>query len=542
MNDEPVLLGPARERLLIEDDLTTDQRRLVLDQAQTLIDEVYVHRPHKAAMYGIVAGQQLRLLARRLDELRDGAFHYELLRILDGLRDMHTTYVLPRAYRKLALLGFVLERYYDECARPHYIVAKTSDDLCKGAQLGPGVEILFWNGMPIQAAVERNAEAEAGGNPAARLACGLASMTLRSLAQSPLPVEDWVELVCCYEGKQWTTTIEWKVVDEPDGLPLGRDERGRPEGRRLGISQRTETNRKTKVQYFGGGPVETPPGDGLEFEELDTSVFGDEVKARIVRYGGNAYGYLRIFTFHTAAFDEVDDFLAALRDLLGELPERGLIVDVRGNGGGYIRAAETLLRYLSDRTIQPEPMQFISSDTTYQLCRRLPALGPWRSSLAESAETGEQYSAALPLDSPAEVNAGGRAYRGEQVLLVTDALSYSATDMFAAGFQDNGIGPVLGVDDNTGAGGANRWTLDDLVTVWPDGPFRPLPKDSRMSVALRRSLRIGAQSGRPVEDLGVRPDVRYRMTQGDLLGQNRGLVKRAIQVIESEWVRSAARD
>ena len=43
-------------------------------------------------------------------------------------------------------------------------------------------------------------------------------------------------------------------------------------------------------------------------------------------------------------------------------------------------------------------------------------------------------------------------------MLITDALSYSATDMFAAGFQDHGIGPVIGVGGATGAGGANVWS------------------------------------------------------------------------------------
>jgi len=61
------------------------------------------------------------------------------------------------------------------------------------------------------------------------------------------------------------------------------------------------------------------------------------------------------------------------------------------------------------------------------------------------------------------------------VVLVTDALCFSATDIFAAGFQSNGIGPVLGIDESTGAGGANVQTVSELHKLWPNGPFRPLP-------------------------------------------------------------------
>ena len=59
-------------------------------------------------------------------------------------------------------------------------------------------------------------------------------------------------------------------------------------------------------------------------------------------------------------------------------------------------------------------------------------------------------------------NGIGQVYYGP-VVLITDALSYSATDIFAAGFQDNEVGLVLGTSGNTGAGGANFWSLDDLL-------------------------------------------------------------------------------
>ncbi|MFD2350607.1 hypothetical protein ACFSTC_16675 [Nonomuraea ferruginea] len=81
-------------------------------------------------------------------------------------------------------------------------------------------------------------------------------------------------------------------------------------------------------------------------------------------------------------------------------------------------------------------------------------------------------------------------------MLITDARCYSATDIFAAGFQDHGIGPVLGVDDNTGAGGANVWThellklLLELPSPAPGSPYRPLPGGAGMRVSVRRTLRV----------------------------------------------------
>lgn len=51
-------------------------------------------------------------------------------------------------------------------------------------------------------------------------------------------------------------------------------------------------------------------------------------------------------------------------------------------------------------------------------------------------------------------------------------------------------------------------------------------------LAIRRTLRVGANSGTPVEDLGITPDVPYRMTRRDLLEGNSDLFERAGQVLK----------
>ena len=48
------------------------------------------------------------------------------------------------------------------------------------------------------------------------------------------------------------------------------------------------------------------------------------------------------------------------------------------------------------------------------------------------------------------------------MVLIVDGLCYSAADMFAAGFIDHDLGRVIGVHENTGAGGANVWSHRNL--------------------------------------------------------------------------------
>ena len=107
--------------------------------------------------------------------------------------------------------------------------------------------------------------------------------------------------------------------------------------------------------------------------------------------------------------------------------------------------------------------------------------------------------------------------------------------MFAAGFQDHEIGPVIGVGGATGAGGANVWTHGLLSRLMvPDNtdpgpsPYVPLPRGSDMRVAARRTTRVGNRQGDILEDLGVKPDIPYRMTRRDVLQGNRDLIDAAI--------------
>src|ERR1019366_6312180 len=115
------------------------------------------------------------------------------------------------------------------------------------------------------------------------------------------------------------------------------------------------------------------------------------------------------------------------------------------------------------------------------------------------------------------------------LLLITDALIYSTTDIFAAGFQDHNIGPILGTAANTGAGGANVWTLELLQQIMPgkNSPFRHMPSHTSFRVAVRRTTRVGPRAGMPLEDLGVTPDYVHQMTRNDLLLANVDLINEA---------------
>ncbi len=112
---------------------------------------------------------------------------------------------------------------------------------------------------------------------------------------------------------------------------------------------------------------------------------------------------------------------------------------------------------------------------------------------------------------------------------MTDARCYSATDIFAAGFKHHGIGPVLGTARNTGAGGANVWTHELLHRLAGRAvpQLRQLPHGVGLRVAIRRTTRVGAAAGTPLEDLGVVPDEHHALTARDVLSDNEDLLDAA---------------
>jgi hypothetical protein len=129
------------------------------------------------------------------------------------------------------------------------------------------------------------------------------------------------------------------------------------------------------------------------------------------------------------------------------------------------------------------------------------------------------------------------------------APSYSATDIFAAGFQDHGIGPVIGVDENTGGGGANRWLHEQLreklAKIAPSVRLKKLPGEAQMGLAIRRSSRVGPNAGTFLEDEGVKRDIAHAITRDDILHHDQDLLgfacrqlgaqpTRALKIIKAE--------
>ncbi|MEK6335679.1 MAG: S41 family peptidase [Acidobacteriota bacterium] len=526
--------------------LTLPEREKIIDQALVLLDEFYVHLPLKRAMHAIEPLQRLKLLKQRHSKLSERAFHDEMISIFVHLRDLHTNYILPDPFRsRTAFVPFRLESYTEKDKR-NYIVTQVSPTV-KDTKFKAGVRVTHWNNIPIDRAVEINAEREAGSNLDARHARGLSAMTQRWMGMSLPPDEEKVTVRYMDGDKSRDIEFDWIVI-LPDSPATGVDllsDTGKV-ARLLGVDAKTEIERRVLKLLFAPEAMEserrmakraaslvrstaatTAAGDNLAEMSTMPDVFSS---FKTVKTSHGKFGYIRIRTFNV---NDDQAFVEEFIRIANLVSQNGLILDVRGNGGGLILAGERLLQLLTPKRIDPARLHFINTTGTLKLCEANPDfLGEWIQSISESVETGAQFSQGFPINSADDYNSIGQKYQGPVVLII-DALCYSTTDIFTAGFQDHEIGKILGTDGNTGAGGANVFGHDLLRSLLPgdDSPIQDLPNGVSFRVAIRRTTRVGPRATVPVEDLGIRPDVIHPLTKNDLINSNADLIEEAASIL-----------
>src|SRR6185369_3251079 len=174
----------------------------------------------------------------------------------------------------------------------------------------------------------------------ARLARALESLTMRSLEYGPPPDEMWVDIGFRDGAKAPRREIRilWRIV-QPGAATRGV-RIGTRAAARLAINPAAEQVRRAKKLMFSGkewmaekkgaaaarskGWLKTQMPDAISAKVVPTKALGD-------------IGYIRIWTFDV---DDDDTFVNEVARLVEQLPDTGLIIDVRGNPGGYIIATE----------------------------------------------------------------------------------------------------------------------------------------------------------------------------------------------------------
>lgn len=528
--------------------LQPDEKETILQEAAFLIGQLYPHLPFKQQLYSSRPLQMLEATQTAKGELD---WHANVIFSLSSVLDAHTLYGLPSPYLDaVAFLPFALQVYWDRGQCAHFVVTslmKTlSDPPDSPLSFGPGAEIVSWNGAAADDYIPTSRGRIPSGNSYARIQRGTMLAPLLPLRFCQPPAESMAVL-------QYIPAAggEAKEIRFPWGVATGLGSKTGFPGNAYSVNPVTHCAAamgRAIVRGYGkaADPRQTPAAQPtpLEISQLP-EVFEFQHSGGTARPGlpdpqrlrpasnPNArFGYLRIKKFslgNTLGDALVDEFRRILEQVMVPMAPDGLILDIRGNPGGDIQVAESLLQMISPQAIEPANFHLANTATVRDFLKGLqnPDFSKLdaaailkvievRKDLHDWIADGDKFdpssplSPGHPLTDPAQANAIGRLYHGKCALLV-DALSYSAADIFAAGFQDHEIGPVIGTDATTGGGGANVWSHSDLanhLVAIPNIPDpKPLPREAGLSLAIRRATRVKKHAGQPIEDFGVKADV-----------------------------------
>jgi hypothetical protein len=529
----------------------------LLNEAISLFEGLYVHLPSKKAIYAADPVRRLQLLRLKMERPKDPAdppfsdlwFHREMVEAFTSVRDLHTAYVLPPPFdRALAFVPFQIETCHEDGAQL-FVVSNVIEGLGwfePPSWLVPGVRVTHWNDIPMPRALAMIGAQNAGSNPTARLARGLARLTIRPLARALPPDEEFVTLRCV--GRTEHLRVPWRVVTLPADQEVPEDDR-RIANRSDGLDHEGHLINQVKRPAFSRGHQSGKGRSRLRAgrqaahaaavaikSELDVDdSLRDIIQASIVTVDGADYGYIRIRSFN---YPDDESFLSQMATLVEQMPGNGLMLDIRDNPGGVVLCGERSLQLLTPRTIQPVSAQFINSPLSLAICDLLPDFAHWRESMHRALETGAMFSAAFPLSDPDICNDTGQRYYGPSVLII-NGLCFSTADIFSAGFQDHAIGVVLGTDERTGAGGADVKTHSALCALLaqaaPDQRILAPLTAGDLRIAFRRILRVGPRAGTELEDIGVSRDEAHEMTPADVLSAslNGDLIRRAVGLLKA---------
>jgi C-terminal processing protease CtpA/Prc len=517
--------------------LSWGERFDILDAWVSVLDGLYAHLPLKRALYGFDPIRALEHLRQQVPSLSDLQFHRELTSLINRLRDAHTQYTGPKRWADaVASLPFLVEAF-GPIERPSYVVTKVSRRRVGDEYFVPGVTLEWWNGVPFDRAVDLHADVETGGRPDARRARALESMTFRAFGYGPPPDEMWV--VIGYRDltdRAREVTFEWHVVD-PGRAPTASITRASRVRRAINPAAEAVRRAKKLMFNFDLWKSERRPAAAARAKSK-AAAYQDFLTARQIPTPDGPIGYLRIWSFDV---DDDQGFLDAAIALLRDLPDRGLIIDLRDNPGGFIWAAERMLQLFTPAPISPTKFALRATPLTIEMASAAfnqEELGPWAASLTDASQTGEPYSSHLPITTVDQCNDLGQHYGGPIVVIV-DANTYSSGDLFTAGIVDNRIGPVVCIGEATGAGGANVWTSDDVQSAMlaAKRPLPELPAGTGFTLAVRRAVRSGDADGTLIEDSGISGQP-YEMTQRDVLSRNEDLLAHCAKLLAAQpWTR-----
>ena len=460
--------------------------------------------------------------------------------IFRAAHDSHTSYFLPAPFsQSQARLGFEAQVFYvkgdnDKEGNPRrrYVVDDIMQSLIPtNLSFGVGAELLTYNGNSIDAAVLAAGRLSYGANLGAQVAEGVRYISSRQLIVHPVPGSAAVKIgYRTAGGSKGSITLPWLFMRTRDrggaaaaAMIPRRHKRGAATGEDDLVWRGGRNESKIEIEIPANAPT-APETVRVAESQRQTIAVAREFQAvffaETIGTKAGRIGHLQIKTFVAKSNSAI---LNELARLLRAMPARGLVVDIRNNGGGSFVFAEDAANVITGGVAPGFPGSWRGTALVRDAFLSLGDVGDGESSVLAAVQSAitvrEPMSGpTLPLFQRNELDTGG--FYGGPIVTLTDASTYSAADMFTALQVDLRLSSVVGMDAATGGGGAGVIDYENLVNNYPK-VFTPLGTDAgTFRTAQYRFFRYGINKGALIESVGVAPNMRYFRTRDDVLNRD----------------------
>ena len=531
-------LSTSRDRINFPE-LSEAEKLQIAEQAQVLLEGVYVHRFQKQDFYPGVTDPvpAIQGVIDNLENLSVAEMEEQIYDIFSSQRDLHLNYIFPQPYASASTflpLTFTRTRGRFD----FFQVRVDSVNADRFAEFAPdqrvpevGDRVVSYNGLPVRTAVNNLLAVGQGANRFGGFNRAVARLTFAPQIVQLLPEEDEVTITLRSSTRgangrfeHYSITVPW-ITRTPE--PVVSQRSFSVDVQRTNVSSNTTTPRKISRdelqrqedlyqklysefrQDNGLMPLSTFPSNASNEPELTWGIIENRL---------GKFGYLRLDSF--VPINGVDFTVQEIRRLIFEelSDTRGLIFDVRDNGGGFGRLADELPQLFTRGDAVSSPARLLNTEVNSEIFNNSLfglVFPQFTNAINSVAGTDETHSPAVPFNTPESINAFGQSYYGP-VAVLANANSYSASDFFACQMQDSRAAFLFGEEPRTGAGGADVIEQSTFAQFVPTA-FQPLPATHRARVSFRQAIRAGTNEGEFIEDFGCRADLLVSPTKSDLL-------------------------
>lgn len=515
--------------------LDVSDRLSILNNTAQVLEEYNPHRFIHLNYLRVDPAAMLRELTSEIASLSNFAFHRKVTKIFTKMDDSHTVYLPPEPLRSaVASLGFSITRYFKTGnAIPTYLITNTN------------YTVTAIDGVPVHELAVKLGRQGYGSNLASREKNGLVSLTFRALAFDTVPRAANATIYFTDGVNNFTANISWTYFILP--AHVVRSIRSQT------LKRRDETISRilSKAPYdpkkllykiysslqFKSSHVELqndPPVSPIPVQTPARNFY----EAFEIQSTSGTYGYINIKSFDPekpsefsgSDFEYLEYVVNEFSKTLSNMSYRGIVVDISDNGGGYAFLGKITFELLTDKNVPPIPVVSRATNLTVSMYSQTSSriYSIYRAAVKQSFSIGEQFTGPVAYlfnvsnlyDGLEPIRRYPQVFTGK-LILVTDAKSYSTSDLLASWVRDTKAGTVVGLDDSTGGGGASIRYFSFLQSTFAETFKTELPSDVDFTTASIRLFRNGKRlGGTLLENFGVRPDKRYYTTIRDVTNNN----------------------